>query len=101
MYWDLQRPEELDPNFSGGKGSTNAQSNTYNREHIYEIQFSTSLSPESMLSLRMTFSITVHRLPFPTAINLEKERAIILQLGRHNNEWTSMPAHTMYNPEST
>ena len=73
VYWDLQRPKELDPYFAAGQGSGDAQSNTYGREHIYEIQFSTSFSSANVpFSLTMTSSIPVHSLPFQSAINLAK-----------------------------
>jgi hypothetical protein len=73
VYWDLQRPEELDPTFSEGMQSQYTQPNTYGREHIYEINFSMSISPACMpFSLRMMSSIAVYSLPFQSASNLAK-----------------------------
>ena len=87
VYWDLKSPTKLTPDFSPAREKAQKpRTNAYGREHIYEIQLSTSVGSASMhLSLRMASSIAVHSFPLQPESNLAKGRALVLQLGRQDN----------------
>ena len=43
VYWDVQNPQQLGGFSQNAAKSPYAQKDTYGREHIYEIHFSTSI----------------------------------------------------------